>query len=103
MAQDTHIYDEIDNKTNLHDVCLQIRDDVRRAHSRAALTELYRRSGYLVTLSHAQSWRKKFGDDIKEIRDVAQKEFGITARAINRRADEIGTEADYDEHWGEES
>lgn len=101
MAQDTHIYGEINNKTNLHDVCLQIRDDVRSADSRAALTELYRRSGYLVTLSHAPAWQEKFGKDIKEIRRVAEDEFAITARAINSRAEEIGVDADYDEHWGE--
>lgn len=100
MAEDQHIYHEIDNKTNLRDVFLQIRKDVENATSRAALTELYRRAGYLITLSYAQSWQDKFGNEISEIREVAEDEFAITARKINSRAEEIGTSADYDEAWG---
>lgn len=103
MAQDTHIYGEIDNKTNLEQVFLEIRKDVREADSRAALTELHRRAGYLITLSHAPSWEEKFGDEIDEIRHVAQDEFATTARTINRRAEDIGTEANYDETWGNPS
>jgi len=101
MSDDRQIYGDVDNKTDLRDVALKIRDDVDHASDRGALTELYRRAGYLVTLSHAQSWKEKFGDDIDEIRETAQEEFGVTARKINRRAQEIGTEADYDETWGE--
>lgn len=100
MAEDTHIYGEIDNKTNLREVCRQIRNDVRHADDRPALTELYRRAGYLVTLSHASSWQEKFGDEIDEIRSTAEEEFATTARTINRRAEKIDTEADYDESWG---
>jgi hypothetical protein len=100
MAQDTHIYGEIDNKTNLHDVFLQIRKDVDDASDRPALTELYRRAGYLITLSYAPAWEKKFGKEIDEIRSVAEDEFATTARKINRRAEEVGTDPDYDETWG---
>ena len=101
MAEDRHIYGEIDNKTNLRDVFLQIRKDVENADSRAALTELYRRAGYLITLSYAGSWQEKFGNDIQDIRSAAENEFRTTARKINSRAEEIGTDADYDEAWGE--
>ncbi|QDU40830.1 hypothetical protein Mal4_51920 [Maioricimonas rarisocia] len=101
MATDTHVYGEIDNKTNLREVTKEIRDDVRNAKDRSALTELYRRAGYLVTLSHANSWKEKFGDEIDEIRSVAEEEFATTARTINRQAEEIGTDANYDETWGE--
>jgi len=31
---------------------------------------------------------------------VGKEEFGKTAKKINRRAAQIGTEADYDEKWG---
>ena len=101
MSTDQHIYGEIDNKTNLRDVFLQIRKDIDNADSRAAITELYRRAGYLITLSYAGSWEKHFGDDIDEIRSVAEDEFRTTARRVNARAEEIGTEADYDEEWGQ--
>ena len=62
MAHNEHVYGEIDNKTNLRDVSKKIRKDVRHAKDRPALTELYRLAGDLVTLSHASSWEKNFGD-----------------------------------------
>ncbi len=101
MAKDTHIYGEVDNKTDLKDVFMQIRDDVENADSRSALTELYRRAGYLITLSNAPSWKDKFGDEIDEIRDAGEEEFSKTVRKINIRAERIGTDADYDETWGD--
>jgi hypothetical protein len=101
MAKDTHIYGEVDNKTDLKEVFSKIREDVEKADSRAELTELYRRAGYLITLTNASSWEKKFGDEIDDIREVGEEEFAKTARKINSRANEIGTEADYDEKWGE--
>ena len=101
MAKDTHIYGEVDNKTDLKNVFSEIRQDVDNAKSRSDLTELYRRAGYLITLTKASSWKEKFGDDIDDIREVAEEEFATTARKINRRAQEIGADADYDEKWGE--
>ncbi len=100
MAND-NIYGEIDNKTNLRDVFRQIRKDVETAHKRADLTELHRRAGYLITLSYAPAWKKKFGDELDEIRATAEEEFQTTAHKINRRAEKIGTDADYDDKWGE--
>jgi hypothetical protein len=101
MAQDRHIYGEVESKTDLRNVFTAIRGDVDQAVSREALTELYRRAGYLITLTHAPSWQKKFGDEADELRQVAEDEFARTARQINRRARAIGTEPDYDEKWGD--
>jgi hypothetical protein len=101
MAQERRIYGEVKNKTDLKEVFSAIRDDVEKAGSRPALTELYRRAGYLITLTHAPSWREKFGDEADDLRDEAEKEFAKTVRAINRRAEAIGTEPDYDEKWGD--
>lgn len=83
MADQRHIYGEIDNKTNLHDVFLAIRHDVDDAATREDLTELYRRAGYLVALSYAPAWQEKFGKAVGEIREVAEEEFARTARKIN--------------------
>jgi hypothetical protein len=101
MAKEEHVYGEVDNKTDLQDIYSQIRDDVEKADSRDRLTELYRRAGYLITLTNAASWEDKFGDKIDDIRSTAEEEFSRTARAINRQAENIGTEADYDEKWGD--
>jgi hypothetical protein len=101
MAKDRRIYGEVENKTDLKEVFSEIRDDIEQAKSREGLTELYRRAGYLITLTHAPSWKEKFGDEADDLRAAAKKEFATTARAINRRAGAIGTEADYDETWGD--
>jgi hypothetical protein len=102
MAQDTHIYGEVNSKTSLKQIFTEIRHDIDKAKSRPALTELYKRAGYLITLTYAPSWEERFGKEAAQYRAVAQEEFGTTARKINRRAEELGTEADYDETWGDE-
>ena len=101
MATDRHIYGEVHNKTDLKKIFTQIRHDVDKASSRPALTELYKRAGYLITLSHAPSWEKKFGDDARALRALAEDEFTTTARQINCRAKQVGVETDYDEYWGD--
>jgi hypothetical protein len=95
------IYGEVNSMTGLRKIFAEIRRDVREAKSRPALTELYRRAGYLITLTHAPSWEKKFGKDATKLRAVGEEEFRKTAHAINRRAAQIGTEPDFDETWGD--
>ena len=97
MAQDRHIYGEINNQTDLREVFAAIRRDSDEVSTRPLLTELYRRAGYLITLTHAPAWDEKFGSGVKALRQIGEEEFVKTAREINRRAREIGTEADYDE------
>ncbi len=101
MTEKQHIYGEVNSKTGLKKIFLDIRHDVANAKSRPALTELYKRAGYLITLTHAPSWEAKFGKDVQALRKVGEEEFRKTAHQINRRAQQIGTEADFDEHWGD--
>lgn len=101
MAHDTHVYGEVNSKTGLKKIFTEIRQDVEKAKSRGDLTELYRRAGYLITLTHAPSWGEKFGKEAAHLRTVAKEEFATTARKINRRAEAVGTDGDYDESWGE--
>jgi hypothetical protein len=103
MATDTHIYGEVNSKTGMKRVFGEIRRDVMNARSRPDLTELYKRAGYLIMLTHAPSWREKFGREASALREVAKEEFRKTAHKINRRAAQVGTEADYDESWGDGS
>ena len=95
-----NLYGEVDNATDLRDIFLDIRKDVDGAKSRKTLTELYKRAGYLITLTYAPSWDEKFGSKAKSLRAVAEEEFGRTARKINRRARDIGEDGNYDEKWG---
>jgi hypothetical protein len=101
MVQGRQIYGEIDNRTDMEKVFTAIRGDVEEARSRSDLTELYKRAGYLITLTYAPSWEEKFGQEATSLRKVGQEEFRKTARKINRRAEQIGTEANYDEEWGD--
>src|SRR5207248_8198198 len=100
MAQDRHVYGEVNSATGLKHVFRDIRKDVDTARSRPALSELYKRAGYLITLTHAPAWRKKFGPRASSLRQVAKQEFTSTARKINQRAESIGAKANYDEKWG---
>jgi len=100
MAKDNHIYGEVNSKTGLKTIFKDIRQDVASAKSRPALTELYKRAGYLITLTNAPAWKKKFGSEASQYRTVAKQEFASTARKINSKAKQIGAEANYDESWG---
>lgn len=100
MATGTRVYGRVDHKGDLHRVFTQIRRDVDEAESPRDLTHLYRRASYLIALTQAPSWEEKFGREADELRTIAEKEFGATARWINGRAQQIGTEAGYDEQWG---
>ena len=101
MTNSRLIYGEIDNRIDMEEVFTAIRSDVSKAESRADLTELYRRAGYLITLTYAPSWEEKFGKEAITLRKVGEEEFRKTAKKINRRAEQIGTKADYDETWGD--
>jgi hypothetical protein len=101
MTEDRHIYGEVNSKTGFQRIFREIRHDVDRARARPDLTELYRRAGYLITLTHAPSWQQKFGAKAPTLRRAGEEEFARTARKINRQAAAIGTEADFDEKWGD--
>jgi hypothetical protein len=100
MATDRHIYGKVNSKTGLRRIFTEIRRDVASARSRPALTELYKRAGYLIALTHAPSWEEKFGNRAKALRQAGEEEFRKTAKKVNRRAAQIGAEANFDEKWG---
>src|SRR6266513_6204718 len=100
MPHNTHVYGEVNSQTDLKKIFTEIRQDIDKAKSRPDLTELYKRAGYLITLTHAPSWEEKWGKEATKLRGVAQKEFTTTAKRINRRARQIGAEPNYDEKWG---
>jgi hypothetical protein len=93
-------YGEVNNERDLREIFADIRGDVASADSRDELTQLYRRAEYLIALTYAPAWQKKFGDRVEALRRTTETEFAAVARAINQRAAEIGTAADYDETWG---
>ena len=94
------VYGHIDSPADLDRVFGEIREDANRAGARPELTRLYRRARYLVTLTYSRPWRAKFGSDAPSLQAQARRQFKATVRAINARAEEIGTEADYDDRSG---
>jgi hypothetical protein len=97
---DRNIYGHVENKADIDKIFNEIRTDTGNAKNRPALTELYKRAGYMITLTYAPSWEEKFGKQAGNLRKEAEEEFRKTARLINKQAAKIGTEADYDEAWG---
>jgi hypothetical protein len=100
MTKDRHIYGKVQSKTSMKKIFTDIRRDVADARSRPTLTELYKRAGYLITLTYAPSWEEHFGRAAASLRNVGKDEFKKTARKINRQAAQIGTAADYADKWG---
>lgn len=99
MRRDTHLQHGEVNKIDLRQTFRQIREDVEKATSRKDLTELYKRTGYMITLTHATPIDEKFDRTIKIERGIAEREFARTVRKINQKAKKIGTEANYNETW----
>ena len=81
------IYSHIRTINDIRKINQKIRNDVRKAKSRARLTELYNRSKYLVTLTFSPNWRRLFRGKLLNARKVAREEFTKTANLINKKLD----------------
>jgi hypothetical protein len=77
----------------------EIRDDVEKAQTREDLTELYKRSVYMILMTHSSPLDIKVDRELKRRRLTTEKEFERAIRTINRRAKKIGLEPDFDEDW----
>ena len=99
MTKETHTHVEGNARTDLRGRFKEIREALEQAQSKEALTELYKRSVYMILMTHSSPIDEKFDREMKRKRQAAEKEFGRTVRMINRQARKIGVEADYDENW----
>jgi hypothetical protein len=93
-------YGHVRSKADIDRIFIEIRDDLSRARSRDTLTELYRRAGYLITLTYAPSWKERFGDQAVSLRREAEADFRKLVGQLNAHAEKIGEKGDYDENWG---
>ena len=101
MAKDTHLQPGEVNKIDLRGIFQKIREDVEQATTRETLNELYKQTGYMITLTHATPINEKVDKTVKLQRGIAEREFARTVRKINNRAKKLGIEADYSETWQE--
>ena len=84
------IYGHVEKISDIKRIAQMIRRDIRKARTRARLTELVRRARYLVTLTYCPAWKKKFGKKIEQAREVAYREYLKSADLANRIAKKLG-------------
>src|SRR5690242_521317 len=98
MTRDTHI-DETYNRTDPRRTFDEIRENVEKATSQEELSELYKKTAYMITLTHASPVVETSDQKIRSRREMTEKEFARTVRLLNERAKKLGVEADYNEDW----
>jgi hypothetical protein len=98
MTRDMH-NDETYNQTDLRRTFDEIRQNVEKAKSQEDLTELYKKTAYMITMTHASPVVETFDPEMRRRREFTEKEFARTIRLINEQAKKIGLEADYNEDW----
>ena len=99
MTNETHTHVEGNARTDMRGRFKEIREAVEEAQSKEDLTELYKRSVYMILMTHSSPIDEKVDRDLKRKRETAEREFARTVHAINKQARKMGVEADYDENW----
>jgi len=95
------IYGKVESVEDVKRINCMIRDEMLTVKSAAELTDLKKRSDYLCTLTYSPFWKKKFGDKIEELRNVAIKENRATVKTANYVAKYKGFDRTY-EPWKKE-
>jgi hypothetical protein len=99
MTNETHTHVEGNARTDPRGRFKEIREGVEQAQSKEELTELYKRTVYMILMTHSSPIDEKFDREMRRKREAAEREFSRTVRVINRKAKKIGVEDDYDENW----
>lgn len=99
MTQEGHIHHMESDPTDLRDRFREIREAVEQAKTQAELAELYKRSVFMILMTHSTPLDERADREMKRRRETTEREFARTVRMINRRAKKIGAEADYSEDW----
>ena len=99
MTRDTLINQEVNSdRRDLTGTFQEIRDTLEKAQSQEDLTELYKQSVYMILMTHSTPLDEK-DEEMKRRRETAEKEFARTVQMINRQAEKLGVEPDYNEDW----
>lgn len=81
------IYGHIENTKDIGRINRKIRSQIRSASTRSRITELKKRSRYLIVLTHSPGWKKKY--NIGALRRRAQKEYAMTTKVANERISKV--------------
>ncbi len=96
-----HIYGAVESIKDIRAINCHIREQIKRAKTRARITELVRRSLYLYTLTFSPAWREAFRGKVTKMRNAAKREYAKTAKIANKRLEELGISGrKYDEKIG---
>jgi hypothetical protein len=98
MTKET-LLDEVHVTTDVKHTFEEIRDAVEKAQSKEDLTELYKQTVYMILMTHSSPIDEKLDKDLRGRRKITEEEFATTVRLINKQAEKIGVEADYNENW----
>jgi len=99
MTTETHTNVDGNARTDLKGRFREIREAVEQTQTQEELTELYKRSVYMILMTHSSPLDEKHDRDLKRRRESTEREFGRTVRLINRHAKKIGLEPEYNEDW----
>lgn len=99
MTKESLIDEMESDPTDVRGRFKEIRGALEHAQTREDLTEIYKRSVHMILMTHSSPLNEKVDRDLKRRRATTEREFARTVRMINRRANKIGLEGDYDENW----
>jgi len=77
------IYSRVEKLKDISKINCIIRDEMLQVKSSAQLTDLKKRSDYLVTLTYSPFWKKHFKDKINAFRELALEENRVTVKLAN--------------------
>lgn len=82
------MYSHVENAKDIGKINREIRSQIRSAKTRKFIIELKRRSGYLITLTHSKSWKKRH--NVAALRKRAKAEYITTSKVAEARLKAIG-------------
>ena len=98
MARDTLIEEIHEDRKHVRRTFKEIREVLEKAKTREDLTELYKQTVYMILMTHSSPLNEN-DRELKQRREVAEREFARTVRMLNRQAKKIGVDIEYSEDW----
>ena len=89
------IYGKVESAEDIRRINCLIRDEMLQVEDEAQLSELKKRSDYLCTLTYSPFWKKRFGEQIEQLRQVALEENRVTVKEANIIAKYKGFDKEY--------
>jgi hypothetical protein len=93
------LLNEVHVTTDVKHTFQEIRETVEKAQSKEDLTELYKQTVYMILMTHSSPIDEKLDRDLRRRREITEGEFAKTVRLINKQAEKLGVEANFDENW----